>query len=197
MISNDYGTQLKNIGMQLQNMGLEIQNMGMQNPYIFQNQLQNIGIQVSNYGIQIFNFGVQMTNIINNIQGINMNFNIQMSNMLNQMKMMEQMNPLMINNNNNEEKNKCNNSNCSCNNPNYIRIILDYCGERKFFVVNKEQNVEEIFNKYLEEKNLDKNNIDFFYNASKLKYNNKTKFKETPLVNCSVIIVYEYNRINL
>ena len=38
-MSNDYGTQLKNIGMQLQNMGLEIQNMGMQNPYIFQNQL--------------------------------------------------------------------------------------------------------------------------------------------------------------
>ena len=63
-------------------------------------------------------------------------------------------------------------------------------------IVNKNQLIEELFNNYIKEKNLDKNLISFLYNATKLEYNNSTKIKDTPLVNGSIITVYEYNRIN-
>ena len=200
MMSYDYGNQLKNIGMQLQTIGLNIQNMGMQYPGIIQNQIQNIGIQVSSFGTQIFSCGVQIANLINNMKGMNMNFNYQIPNLFNQMQMMGQMNPFISNkniNDNIQENNSCNDPNCDCKNPNIIRIVLNYFGEKKMYIVNRDSLIEEIFNNFIREKNLDKKRIEFWYNATKLNYNNSTKIKDTPLVNCSIITVYEYNRMGL
>ena len=183
MMLNNYGNKLKNIGTQLQNMGTEIQKIGMQNIITNQNQLQAIGMQISNMGLQLFKYGVQISNLLFNMQQINMN-------MQNQMQIMyQQMNQTMNNNSNNEE-------NCICDDPNFIRIIFDYFGKRKLVIANKDLTIEEIFNKYLKEQNLDKNLICFLYNAKALKYDSKTKIKEIfPITNLAFITVYEYNRI--
>ena len=124
---NDYWMQLKQIGTQLQNMGLEIQKMGMVN-IMNQNQFQAIGMQISNMGLQIFNYGIQMSNLILNMQEINMNMNMQMPAFINQMQMMPQMNQPKNNYSNNEDQ-------CICNDPNYMKIFFDYYGNKKFYYI--------------------------------------------------------------
>ena len=179
----EYGTQLNNIGNQLHNLGTQIQNMGMQNQNFYSQQIWNIGNELFSFGTKIIDYGNVLTNIINNIN--NMNMNIQMFNMFNQMKMMNQMNAM------NNLENKINEVR---SNINFYRICFKFNnGKRKYIKVNSETTVENLLNNFLNENNLNDKNIDFIFNTSKLNLNDKTKIKDYPIYDASLILVYEYN----
>ena len=179
----EYGTQLNNIGNQLHNLGTEIQNMGIQNKNLYSQQIWNIGNELFSFGTKIIDYGNLLANIINNIN--NMNMNIQMFNMFNQMKMMNKMNAM------NNLENKINE--VRSNNVIY-RICFQFNnGKQKLKNVDSETTVEHLLNNFINENNLNDKVIDFIFNASKLNLKDKTKIKDSPITNGSIIKVYEYN----
>ena len=177
---NDYGTQLNNIGFQLHNIGTQIQTFGIQNQNIYQQQLENIGREIYNIGNQIVNYGMQITKIINNMQ----NMNMQMINIFNQMQMMNQMNQMnqMMPQLEKPKKEFIYSLKFKFNN-----------GIRKAVNISGEKSIEELLTNFINENNLTNKILDFIYDASKLKINDKTKIKDSHINNVSTILVYEYN----
>ena len=162
MFSNDYGIQLNNIGIQLQNIGLQIFNMGINSQ---NNIVQKIASEVSNMGIQICNYGTQINNIITNFNALNMK-------MMNQMNIMQQM--MNMNMNNNNQKTPL----CIWEDPNIYKIFFTYYGKKKLYFMEKETTVENLLNKYINDNNLNPNEIYFDFNAEKLNLNDKRKLND-------------------
>ena len=120
-----------------------------------------------------------MTNIINNMQ----NMNMEMLNMFNQMQMMNQMNNEMIPNNNN---------NINETEELIYRIFFKFNNGKKIFVnISNEKTVEELLTKFINDNNLIPDNFNFLFNASKLNINDKRKIKDYPINNAALIYVYE------
>jgi len=177
----DNGNQLKYYGMQLQNMGMEIQNFGLKmKNNMMQNigsqiLVQNMGAEISNIAMQIFNMGIQISNIIMNQNNINI-MNQNNINMMNQIDLMN--NNMMMKGLNEELMNDCNKDSCIYN----IVFILQ-SGYKKNIAINSKRTVEDLFNLFLKENDLNSNDIQkkkifFLFNGKKLDIKDKRKIEE-------------------
>ena len=166
------GNILKNYGMQLQSMGIKIQNFGIQIQNMMLNignEMQNMGIQISNIGMEIFNMGVQMLN-----QNLNMGNIIEqnpfMGMIMNQnMNMINKMEPIEINNNDNEK-------------PKINFCFIASSGLKTIIPLEGDKTIEELLKLYLKRNGLEynafeSNQVIFLYNGESMKKSFKaTKF---------------------
>ena len=213
----DLSTQLQNIKFQLKSADLSFDNMItlIQNNNLMNSstQIKTIGIQMLNIGIQMFNIGLQIPNMNNDS-----NLFQQIQNISNQIKLIEtqmnnnilmQMNNNMINNMEgmfgpNQFGNQMNNImgmninnniiNFSGNNLKKQVTFQKTSGECKIMVFDYGTTVNDILRKYLIEigkpellENEDK--IGFFYNAQKLRFNDKTKIEDFFLANLNPKVI--------
>ena len=122
-----------------------------------------------------------MTNIINNMQ----NMNMEMINMFNQIQMMNQMNnQAILNSDNNNNINKTEDIF-------YVIFFMFDNGEKKFVNISKEKTVEELLTYFIKDNNLNPDNFKFLFNGSHLNIKDKRKIKDYPIDNASLIYVYE------
>ena len=179
----DYGTQLNNIGLQLQNIGNQIKNIGIQNPMMYNQQFDFIGKEIFIIGNQIINYGMQISNIMNNIQNMQMINQMEMMNQFNQMKMMNQMMP-QLNNQNNTSLNQI------------IPIFFQFNNKNKrTIIINNDATIGELLKRFVNENNLEYNKFRFLFNGSSLDINDKTKIKDYTIYSYSTILVYELGQL--
>ena len=178
----DYGTQLNNIGLQLQNIGNQIKNIGIQNPMMYNQQFDFIGKEIFIIGNQIINYGMQISNIMNNIQNMQMINQMEMMNQFNQMDMMNQMMPQLNNQNNISLKEN--------------RIFFQFNnGKKRSIIINNGATIGELLKRFVNENNLEYNKFLFIFNGSSLSINDKTKIKDSDIYFSSIILAYETGEV--
>jgi len=179
--------QMNNVQSQFINIENQILNGGM--PFIG-DQMQNLGIQMLNIGVQILNIAIQSSNMNTN----NINFKQQIENIQMQIQNIEMNIPSMPNSNpffqmqnvgNNELFNNNFNMNFEGNNDDKIQkmglIFKNTSGKIITLVFNYGTTVNDIMESYLKEvgKNdlIKTKKVSFIFNASNLKFGDKTKIE--------------------
>ena len=143
---------------------------------MYNQQFDFIGKEIFIIGNQIINYGMQISNIMNNIQ------NMQM---INQMEMMNQFNQMMpqLNNQNNTSLNQ-------------IQIFFQFNNKNKrTIIINNDATIGELLKRFVNENNLEYNKFLFIFNGSSLSINDKTKIKDYVILDYSVILAIELEEI--
>ena len=202
-------SQIMGIKFQIDNISIQNNNMSMMNNTQIGEQLLNLSMQILNTGIQTFNIGKKLVmNCYNYIEQLKMiseqiNSLINSNNIMPQqpMMMMPPLPPPMLiqqnwmnlyqnENDFNEQENPLNNQ------KNYkINVVFkSNTGVITTLVVDKEITVEELSNKYINKRGLNRlQNLNFKFNKNGnfLKRNDKRKIIDIPGFNRGPVITIE------
>ena len=188
--------QMKNIEIQFNNFLIQTQNFGLQNTIC---QTQDLGFQMINIGIQlldiftsmsnnidIFMIKQQISNMITQMQNIDMKISIGNENVMENSNMMMQipdmMNEFENNNSMGDIMNSNENINLQCQNPiKYNVTFLQQTGTRTLLILDEEKTIKEMVRLYSDKIGIELDDMKerkFMYNGDSLNLDSNQNIKD-------------------